>query len=174
VSCRLLSSEVRVPRLDPAPRRKRGAGFKTRGKKAASVGRRLRADGVSSGVCAWRFPRPDCGPRSRARAVFPAPSLVGLHKHGGHHACRIHNVKRLLAIRKKLANSSCIRIKFHLLKPVNEQGHAECPCWNACFDSCRRGFRFSQPPYLSRSRACACCLVEFFPTKIAPPKRPPA
>jgi hypothetical protein len=27
---RLLFSEVRVPRLDPAPRRKRGAGFKTR------------------------------------------------------------------------------------------------------------------------------------------------
>ena len=26
----LLFSEVRVPRLDPAPRRKRGAGFKTR------------------------------------------------------------------------------------------------------------------------------------------------
>ena len=41
-SRRLLFSDVRVPRLDPAPRRKRGAGFKTRGKKAASVGRRPR------------------------------------------------------------------------------------------------------------------------------------
>jgi hypothetical protein len=42
-SRRLLFSEVRVPRLDPSPRRKRGLGFKTRGerrRKAASVGRR--------------------------------------------------------------------------------------------------------------------------------------
>ncbi len=35
----LLFSEVRVPRLDPAPNRKRGAGFKTRVKNAAPVGR---------------------------------------------------------------------------------------------------------------------------------------
>ena len=46
----LLFSEVRVPRLDPAPRRKRGAGFKTR------EGMRLPLVAVCAGRyrAAWR------------------------------------------------------------------------------------------------------------------------
>ena len=58
MSCRLLFSEVRVPRLDPAPRRKRGAGFKTRG-------RGMRLPLVA--VCAGRY-----------RAVWRSHFLLGL------------------------------------------------------------------------------------------------
>lgn len=63
----------------------RGRGFKTRGK-LAPVGRRL-VRAAFFPAFARAFPSCWLSPKiASLGAAFPVPSLVGLQKHGGHHA----------------------------------------------------------------------------------------
>ena len=91
-SRRLLFSEVRVPRLDPSPRRKRGLGFKTRGR---GGGRRLPLVAVPDlfpfhGGGSWSLMKP------RTRDVRSYFAMAKMNQQGAIHS-RNENLSKLFS-----------------------------------------------------------------------------